>query len=189
MAMEWAVEINHNGYANSYEINCDGLKILNLNDTKYCILHWLAILIKNREFDTSSVLAIEAKEYILKTFIINYVAYDIIIGYRADDSYFSFAQDFLNGTISYRQLNNAMHLGNLGEQVVLKSMIAFDRIKFSNYELAKAKDWYYKKQSRDLNARKDYFNFEKNKRTKYEKDMTNLIKGWIIHILLFFTKL
>lgn len=175
MAMEWAVGINHDGYANSYEINCDGLKILNLNDTKYCILHWLAILIKNREFDTSSVLAIEAKEYILKTFLINYEAYDIIIGYRADDSYFSFAQDFLNGTISYRQLNNAMHLGNLGEQVVLKSRISFDRIKFSNYELAKAKDWYYKKQSRDLNARKDYFNFEKNKREKNDLFITKIL--------------
>ena len=51
----------------------------------------------------------------------DYQNQDAIIGYRADDSYFSFAQDFINGTISYRQLNNAMHLGKLGQQFVLKS--------------------------------------------------------------------
>ena len=43
------------------------------------------------------------------------------IGYRADDSYFSFASDFINGAISYRQLCNAMCLGKLGQQFVLKS--------------------------------------------------------------------
>ena len=57
-----------------------------------------------------------------------------MIGYRADDSYFSFAQDFINGTISYRQLNRAMHLGKLGQQFVLKSKKAFERIAFEGYE-------------------------------------------------------
>ncbi|MDE7354067.1 MAG: DUF3990 domain-containing protein [Acetatifactor sp.] len=45
-----------------------------------------------------------------------YESCDMMIGYRADDSYFSFAQDFINGTISYRQLNNALHLGRIGQQ-------------------------------------------------------------------------
>ena len=31
--------------------------------------------------------------------------YDVIIGYRADDSYFAFAQDFLNNAISLNTLN------------------------------------------------------------------------------------
>ena len=66
----------------------------------------------------SSALAAEAKEYILKKFKIEYEEYDAIVGYRADDSYFSFAQDFINGAISYRQLNRAMHLGKLGQQFV-----------------------------------------------------------------------
>ena len=111
-------------------MDCNGLDILNLNDDQHCILHWLAILLQNREFDIPSVLALEAKEYILDKFSIDYERYDAIVGYRADDSYFSFAQDFINGTISFRQLNHAMYLGKLGQQFVLKSEKAFSQIKF-----------------------------------------------------------
>ena len=112
------------------------MKLLNLNAEQFCILHWLTILLQNREFDTPSGLVYEAKAYLLENFKVDYSAYDAIIGYRADDSYFSFAQDFINGTISYRQLNNAMHLGKLGQQFVLKSRKAFSLIKFTGYELA-----------------------------------------------------
>lgn len=112
------------------------MKILDLNAEQFCILHWLTILLQNREFDTPSGLAYEAKAYLLGNFKVDYSAYDAIIGYRADDSYFSFAQDFINGTISYRQLNNAMHLVKLGQQFVLKSRQAFSLIKFTGYELA-----------------------------------------------------
>ena len=125
MAKEWGVAQNRNGYANRYELDCEGLKILDLNGPSFNILHWLAVLLENREFDVPSGLALEAKEYILNTFRVDYQSQDAIIGYRADDSYFSFAQDFINGTISYRQLNNAMHLGKLGQQFVLKSKQAF----------------------------------------------------------------
>lgn len=118
MAKEWGVAQNRNGYANRYELDCEGLKILDLNGPSFNILHWLAVLLENREFDVPSGLALEAKEYILNTFRVDYQSQDAIIGYRADDSYFSFAQDFINGTISYRQLNNAMHLGKLGQQFV-----------------------------------------------------------------------
>lgn len=59
-----------------------------------------------------------------------YENYDVIIGYRADDSYFSFASAFLNNTISLAQLERAMFLGKLGEQVVLKSERAFSQLHF-----------------------------------------------------------
>ena len=166
MAKEWGVGKNQDGYANCYEIDCDGLKILDLNSGEYCILHWLAVLLKNREFDVPSGLALEAKEYILTNFSVDYEEYDIIIGYRADDSYFSFAQDFINGTISYRQLNNAMHLGKLGQQFVIKSKKAFDRIKFVGSEKAESDEWYAKKMMRDKTARREYFSVERNKRQR-----------------------
>jgi hypothetical protein len=147
-------------------LDCDGLRILNLNDPQYCILHWLAILLENREFDVPSALALEAKEYILKNFSVDYKDYDAIIGYRADDSYFSFAQDFINGTISYRQLNNAMYLGKLGQQFVLKSRKAFDRIRFVKAEVAEREQWYAKQQARDQKARRQYFDVERFKRQR-----------------------
>lgn len=163
MAKEWGVGNNQDGYANCYELDCSNLNILDLNDSSFCILHWLSILLENREFDIPSGLALEAKQYLLDNFSVDYKTYDAIIGYRADDSYFSFAQDFINGTISYEQLNRAMHLGKLGQQFVLKSQEAFDRIKFLGYEVAKSNEWYQKKMLRDKTARREYFSVERNK--------------------------
>lgn len=175
LAKEWAVDIGRDGYANIYEIDDSMLSVLNLNDEQYTILHWLAILLENRHFDSPSSLSHEAKEYILNNFSVDYKSYDVIIGYRADDSYFSFAQDFLNGTISYRQLNNAMHLGNLGQQFVLKSKKAFDLISFIGYENASFNEWYSRKENRDKAARRDYFDTEKNKRLRGDIYITQII--------------
>lgn len=175
MAKEWGVGKDQDGYANCYEIECDGLTILDLNAPEYCILHWLAILLQNREFDLPSALAWEAKEYLLAHFLPDYQSYDVIVGYRADDSYFSFAQDFINGTISYRQLNNAMHLGKLGQLFVLKSKSAFDRIQFTGSEIAKSSEWYVQKMLRDKTARREYFDVEKNRRQRGDLYITQIM--------------
>ena len=175
LAKEWGTSFERSGYANRYQIDCTELKILDLNDDKYCILHWLAILLSNREFDTPAGLALEAKEFLKKNFMLDYKKYDIIKGYRADDSYFSFAQDFINGTISYRQLNNAMYLGKLGIQYVLKSKEAFDRIVFDGYEEAEYKEWYAKKMKRDKSARREYFDVERNRRQRGDIYITQIL--------------
>lgn len=175
LAKEWGTSFERSGYANRYQIDCTELKILDLNDDKYCILHWLAILLSNREFDTPAGLALEAKEFLKKNFMLDYKEYDIIKGYRADDSYFSFAQDFINGTISYRQLNNAIYLGKLGIQYVLKSKEAFNRIVFDGYEEAEYKEWYAKKMKRDKSARREYFDVERNRRQRGDIYITQIL--------------
>ena len=175
LAKEWGTSFERSGYANRYQIDCTELKILDLNDDKYCILHWLAILLSNREFDTPAGLALEAKEFLKKNFMLDYKENDIIKGYRADDSYFSFAQDFINGTISYRQLNNAMYLGKLGIQYVLKSKEAFNRIVFDGYEEAEYKEWYAKKMKRDKSARREYFDVERNRRQRGDIYITQIL--------------
>lgn len=175
MAKEWGVGKEQDGYVNCYEIECDGLHILDLNAPEYCILHWLTILLQNREFDIPSALALEAKEYLLANFAVDYKNCDAIIGYRADDSYFSFAQDFINGTISYRQLNNAMHLGKLGRQFVLKSKTAFERIQFVGSEVALSSEWYIKKMLRDKTARREYFGVERNRRQHGDLYITQIM--------------
>lgn len=130
LALEWACTDGDNGFANKYEIDADQLEICHLGKPRYHILNWLAILLKNRQFATASGLPTRAKEYIIKEFMPDCADADIIIGYRADDSYFSFAKAFLNGTISLSQLSEAMKYGNLGEQVVLMSHKAFDQLKY-----------------------------------------------------------
>lgn len=166
MSKEWGVSKYANGYANIYNIETDGLSVFDLNSNEYTILHWLAVLLENRIFDIGSALAQEAKDYLLKNFAVPYKEFDIVTGYRADDSYFSFAQDFINGTISVRQLGNAMKLGKLGNQFVLKSKKAFDAIHFEGYEIAEYSEWFAKKELRDKSARRQYFDVEKNKRQR-----------------------
>ncbi len=175
MAKEWGVSEKKDGYANCYELDMDNLTVLNLTDDSFIILNWLAVLLVNRQFDATSGLAVEAKQYIIDNFMIDYESYDLIKGYRADDSYFSFAQDFLNGTISYRQLGNAMKLGKLGEQITLKSKKAFEHLKFVGAEVAYGEEWYLKKMNRDRKARREYFDLERNKRQKGDIYITGIL--------------
>ena len=175
LAKEWSVDYELDGYANIYELNLDGLKVLNLNKKPYNALHWLTLLVQNRTFKDKSYLVRDAKEFLIKKFSIDYSKYDVIIGYRADDSYFSFARDFLQGTISYRQLSLALKLGGLGEQIVLISKKAFNAIRFSNAERAFANEWYPKKIKRENDARNEYFNSEKIKRQKGDLYISQII--------------
>ena len=107
----------------------------------------------NRKFNLSSDIAAQGKEYLASTFLPPYENYDVIIGYRADDSYFSFASAFLNNTISLAQLERAMFLGKLGEQVVLKSEQAFSHLHFEESIPAERTIYYPKKATRDSEAR------------------------------------
>ncbi|MBQ9157527.1 MAG: DUF3990 domain-containing protein [Eubacterium sp.] len=156
LAREWACSDNQDGFANIYELNLDDLHILNLNDPGYNILNWLAILARYRSYWQKGSIAEEAKDYLQEHFFVDPEQYDIIIGYRADDSYFSFAQDFVAGTISFSKLSEAMRLGKLGEQIVLKSQEAFNHIRFVGAEPAMAATYYEKKTARDRAARRAY---------------------------------
>jgi hypothetical protein len=82
--------------------------------------------------------------------------YDIIKGYRADDSYFSYARDFLQNGISVRRLSQVMKLGNLGNQIVLISPKAFSQIKFVGYEEAPQSIHFPLRKKRDELARLSY---------------------------------
>ncbi len=156
LAKEWACSDQRNGFANIYEFNPEGLSMLRLNSPEYNILNWLAILTKYRSYWQNGSIAEEAKNYLQQHFFVDPAPYDVIIGYRADDSYFTFAQDFVAGTISLKKLSEAMRLGKLGEQIVLKSEKAFEHIRFVGAEPADAETYYEKKALRDREARRAY---------------------------------
>ncbi len=162
LAKEWACTENQDGYANKYLLNMDGLTVMHLNEAPYHILNWLSILLKNRTFILSEGLPKEAREYLLNKFLPDYKTYDVIIGYRADDSYFSFANAFLNNTISLEQLRKAMMLGNLGEQIVLKSKHSFEQLSYLECIPAESSTYFSKRDIRDKEAR-DNFQKEKSK--------------------------
>lgn len=156
MAKEWACADGSDGYANKYVINTQDLTILYLNSGEFHILNWLSILLENRTFNISGGIAKRAKEYLLQKFLPDYKSYDIIIGYRADDSYFSYANDFIDNSLSLENLSMAMRLGKLGEQVVIISEKAFNALTFIEAIPVSSKEYYPKYTDRDKKAREDY---------------------------------
>ena len=153
LAKEWACTENTDGYANKYEIDVGGLSVLNLSSNEYTILHWLALLMKYRKLRVSTPVMKRGIEWLEEHFLIDLEPYDVVIGYRADDSYFSFARAFVNNEISLTQLSYAMRLGKLGEQFVLKSPAAFEKLQFVSYEVADNTQYYAKRKARDDEAR------------------------------------
>jgi hypothetical protein len=156
LTKEWACAADSDGYANHYQLDYSGLSVLNLNTPEYNILNWLAILLENRKFNVADGLPQRAKTYLQENFKVDYKKYDVIIGYRADDSYFSYAGDFVNGTLSLADLSEAMRLGKLGEQVVLKSKREFDSLTFVEAVKAPRQEYFAKYKSRDEEARARY---------------------------------
>ena len=157
LAKEWACNEERDGYANQYELDTKGLQILNLSSSKYNILHWLTLLLECRGLRLSTPVMAKGSAWLKEHFLINLDDYDLITGYRADDSYFSFARAFVNNEISLNQLSYAMRLGKLGEQIVLKSPKAFEHIKFISYEVADNQIYYMRRKKRDIDARNAFF--------------------------------
>lgn len=168
LAKEWACKKDTNGFANCYSLDMDGLSVCNLNEEPFHLLNWLAVLTKHRSYWQRASVAEDAKEYLQENFYVDLSQYDVIVGYRADDSYFSFAQDFIMGTISLEKLSSAMRLGKLGEQIVLKSEKAFSQIEYMGNEAAFAQIYYAKKAERDLKARREYV-LEKSDHSRLEE--------------------
>lgn len=179
LAKEWACSQDSDGYANQYILNLDSLNILYLNGPQYNILNWLAILLENRKFSIADGLPREAKKYIIETFLPEYKSYDIIRGYRADDSYFSYARDFISNTLSLEDLKQAMMLGKLGEQVVLKSKRAFGALTKGEIIPADRSEYYARYCRRDLMAREHYKEISSHAFTTDEIYVIDLIRGGI----------
>ena len=156
LAKEWAWPTSDDGFANIYELETDGLKILDLQSNEFCTLNWLAILINNRKFDLDTPIMRQGVFYLKKNFLLDLSGFDLIKGYRADDSYFSFARAFLSNQISYEQLQKAMKLGKLGEQIMLKSKKSFENITFTGYEIAEGKMFNPLRKERFNKAKKDF---------------------------------
>lgn len=153
LAKEWACTEGVDGYVNQYEIEISELKVLNLSSEEYTFLHWLALLMTYRKIKLTTPVMRRGAEWLKEHFFIDMEEYDVIVGYRADDSYFSFARAFVNNEISLKQLSYAMRLGKLGEQVVLKTEKAFEAIRYVGHQVADNTIYYARRKARDDEAR------------------------------------
>lgn len=177
LAKEWAVSSLSDGFANRYTLDTEYLNILNLNSPDYTILNWMAVLVEHRLFSIRTPGARRAKQYLIEHFGVNVNAYDLITGYRADDSYFDYAEAFLNNAITVEQLSRAMRLGKLGEQIVIKSKLAFSRIRYEGFEAAERDLYYVLRKARDDEANQTYLDIlEEESDSLYIQD---IIRGGI----------
>lgn len=115
-----------NAYVNEYTIDFSFLNVVYLND--YGLLAWLAEILANRGLNYEySELAVST---IIDKYRIDSNNADIIVGYRADDSYIEVISAFLEGLLSIDDVKYLFQKGDLGNQVFLKSQKAFDSINF-----------------------------------------------------------
>ena len=156
LAKEWACPKKEDGFANRYEIDLEGMKVLDLNGPGMGVMEWLYVLVMNRPVRLGSPVQEEGIRWIKAHFAVETEGFDVIRGYRADDSYFGFVRSFLENGITLAQLTRAMRFGNLGEQVMLKSEKAFSALRFTGFEVAPWTTYHVKRRNRDVAARSDF---------------------------------
>ena len=156
LAKEWAVSSFRDGFCSRYALDAEYLKVLKLNSPDYTVLNWMAVLLEHRLFALKTPVARRARAFLTKNFGISVDDYDLISGYRADDSCFAFAEAFLNNAITTEQLARAMRSGKSGEQIVLKSKLAFSMLRYEVFEPTKNDIYLIRRRSRDDLANQMY---------------------------------
>jgi hypothetical protein len=173
LAGEWAVLwTGQDGYINEYSLDYTNLKVLYLNQMP--VENWIAVLVANRRGDYEEEYQGRINLFIDK-FGIDISVYDIIEGWRADDAFFTYVEDFFAMALSVEKLQEALKFGDLGNQVCLKSKDAFDAIKFTASYPAAASRFYKSAQDRDTSAKRQYYRM-KNKDAGTL--LINLTGGW-----------
>ncbi len=159
MAREWACRGKAPpGFMNVYELEMEGLAVLDLSAPEYSVLNWMAVLLANRTFDLDTDIGLEVREYLIANFMPPIREADVVIGYRADDSYFSYADSFVNNALSLRRLNEALHLGRLGLQTALRSERAFGNLSYVGAETVAWNEYHARHVARDDAARAEWRN-------------------------------
>lgn len=128
-AAEWAAGRHGvKGVVSEYDFDgVSGFATLDFLDGKHNVFEWIATMLMYRSLDLSDDL-IPIADFLISRFAIDTSEYDIVIGYRADDGYFSIVSHFLTGQFDVDGLKHAMAQGLLGEQVVMKSQEAHDAL-------------------------------------------------------------
>lgn len=141
LACEWAVCTSNgeNGYVHKYLLDMRELSFLMINE-KYGVLTWLATLAKHRSAANSKKYKLNEQKLIDKYYKKEIEEYDIIIGYRADDSFFKFAKQAIRGEVDISLLEDIMHQGKLGYQIFIQSKKAFSKL----VAIEQCEEGYYK---------------------------------------------
>ena len=154
LAKEWSVykPRSNDGWVHAFDLGIDNLKVLDFRGIG--VFPWVAELMKHRDADESSAYRRRAPGFI-KKFGIDTGDYDVIVGWRADASYFYIVKSFVRDEVDVDALPELLKLGGFGTQYMVKSEKAYDhlqllpefrqRVSFGEHHNAF--------ESRDVNAR------------------------------------
>ena len=127
LAEEWALLYGaESAVVNAYQLDTSSLNVLSLDNLGP--LAWIAEVVSHR--GVSSPVAKTFSEDFVRKYKPNTDTADIIIGYRADDSYGDIIESFLSGEITVTEVQKLFWKGELGHQVFLKSRLSFDRLMY-----------------------------------------------------------
>ena len=159
IARLWASKNEQDGFLIEYDLDLSKLRVLYLDTIKDDdVLRWIAILVSHR-FSYSEINNHKTTiKWLEENYPIDMDGYDVIVGYRADDSYFDYSRDFVNNNLSIEILKEAMRIGKLGIQVVLISQESFKHIKYLRHEVVPKSDSYklFKQKTKE-----EYFKLKK----------------------------
>ena len=126
-AKEWACQGQYSlAFVYVYELNTSDLTLLDLDENN--TLSWVSVLIAHRRSKRIRGAALERCDKLIERYGIDVNSYDLIRGYRANDSYFQFTTDFVTDTITLETLMRSIVVGDLGKQVCIKSEKAYQQL-------------------------------------------------------------
>lgn len=167
LAKEWACSAyttESTGYVHKYILDLNDLSVLYLNKER--AESWLAELINHRgpRAVSSRIAKNNMAKFVSKYRLTDIDNYDVIIGNRADDSFFSYIKEFINNNMYLEDIEEVIKYGDLGDQLFVKSEKAFrNLVKVDTIEVSDTdytvynKDWIV----RDLAAKQKYVDMNK----------------------------
>ncbi|MBQ7583329.1 MAG: DUF3990 domain-containing protein [Lachnospiraceae bacterium] len=154
LAREWAAADENGGFLNIYELDTEGLKVIDLCSGGHELQEWLAVISAHRVMPLSTSKEASKKAALIKDHLPDLKDADIIKGYRADDSTFSLCRECLKGSITLQKLQSAIKQGTLGEQVLIKTEKALKKLEYIDSDTVDGSIYYPKRMIRDLNVKR-----------------------------------
>jgi len=128
LAKEWSVyrPKSHDGWIHAFDLDLSGLRVLDFR-SENLVFAWIAELMKHRDADESAAYRRRAPQFIEK-YGVDACAYDVIVGWRANASYFYIVKAFVRGEIDADCLADLLRLGGFGIQYAVKSAAAYSKL-------------------------------------------------------------
>lgn len=128
LAKEWSVykPKSQDGWIHVFELDLEGLRVLDFRERN--VFAWVAELMRHRDADDSAAYRRRAPLFIEKFGVMDMDDYDVVVGWRANASYFYIVKAFVRGEIDPDCLPGLLKLGGFGIQYVVRSPRGYEHL-------------------------------------------------------------